>query len=295
MVTGRSTGLSAPIDRPGALSRVDHDPVALIQIGDALGRAAPAPMRIRARDRSRPRHSRRPAASRGVRRSAGRAAERKRMRERERAVEARLECQAHRLHRIDAGLHLLGDADGRPPRVSVWLVKTRPRAISSSRSALKFSMMPLWTTATSPVACGMGVVLGRRAMGGPARMGDAGGAGQRLGRQRRGRDCRACRAARRRSMHAVMIRRDAGQIITAIFEPPQPLAADGGATCSRPMIPMMPHMLAKAPYDQASATRDRRPAPQHPSLGGPKISPACTRGWQQPAGWATLRVQTGRC
>jgi hypothetical protein len=43
--------------------------------------------------------------------------------------------------------------------VSVWLEKTRPRAISSSRSGLKFSMMPLWTRATSLVAWGWALLV----------------------------------------------------------------------------------------------------------------------------------------
>ena len=38
--------------------------------------------------------------------------------------------------------------------VSVSLSNLRPSAISSSRSGLKFSMMPLWTSATGPTMCG---------------------------------------------------------------------------------------------------------------------------------------------
>ena len=38
--------------------------------------------------------------------------------------------------------------------VSVSLLNLRPSAISSSRSGLKFSMMPLWTIATGPTMCG---------------------------------------------------------------------------------------------------------------------------------------------
>ena len=38
--------------------------------------------------------------------------------------------------------------------VSVSVLKTAPFFVSASRSSRKFSMMPLWTTATRSVACG---------------------------------------------------------------------------------------------------------------------------------------------
>ena len=38
--------------------------------------------------------------------------------------------------------------------MSVSLSNSRPSAISSSRSGLKFSMIPLWTSATAPTMCG---------------------------------------------------------------------------------------------------------------------------------------------
>jgi hypothetical protein len=104
--------------------------------------------------------------------------------------------------------------------VSVWLVKTRPRAISSSRSDLKFSMMPLWTKATSPVACGWALssvgapCVAQRVWAMPVWPG-SGFCGENL-RQ-------IVELARRAAAidHAVMIGGDARRIIAAIFEPPQ--------------------------------------------------------------------------
>ena len=46
-------------------------------------------------------------------------------------------------------------------------------ALSSSRSSRKFSMMPLWTTATRPVGVRVGVALGRTAVRRPAGVADA--------------------------------------------------------------------------------------------------------------------------
>ena len=42
-------------------------------------------------------------------------------------------------------------------------------------------MMPLWTRATPPTMCGMGVADGRGAVGRPARMGDSDRPGERMG------------------------------------------------------------------------------------------------------------------
>ena len=59
----------------------------------------------------------------------------------------------------------------------------RRRLSSSSRSSRKFSMMPLWTTATPLGGVRMGVGLGRLAVGRPAGVADADGAGERLSRE----------------------------------------------------------------------------------------------------------------
>ena len=42
--------------------------------------------------------------------------------------------------------------------VSVWVAKLWPCATSSARSARKFSMMPLWTSATPSLTCGWALV-----------------------------------------------------------------------------------------------------------------------------------------
>ena len=76
--------------------------------------------------------------------------------------------------------------------VSVSLSNLRPSAISSSRSGLKFSMMPLWTSAIGADDVRVGVADRRRAVRRPAGVGDA---GARRGADRsaaRARDCRAC-------------------------------------------------------------------------------------------------------
>ncbi len=75
--------------------------------------------------------------------------------------------------------------------LSVSLRNVRPSAISSSRSGLKFSMMPLWTSATGPAMCGWALSDRRRAMRCPARVGDAGIAVQLGSRPVRAPDCRA--------------------------------------------------------------------------------------------------------
>ena len=64
--------------------------------------------------------------------------------------------------------------------VSVSVSNLAPAASSSSRSSRKFSMMPLWTSATLLGRVRVGVALGRRAVGRPARVADADVAGQRL-------------------------------------------------------------------------------------------------------------------
>ena len=66
--------------------------------------------------------------------------------------------------------------------VSVSLLSSTPASSSSVRSAAKFSMMPLCTTATRPVAVAVrvGVAVHRRAVRGPAGVAHARGAGERV-------------------------------------------------------------------------------------------------------------------
>ena len=59
-------------------------------------------------------------------------------------------------------------------------VERRGPSISSSRSGLKFSMMPLWTSATPSTMCGWALHR-RRAVRRPAGVGDADVPGERLG------------------------------------------------------------------------------------------------------------------
>ena len=67
--------------------------------------------------------------------------------------------------------------------VSVSETKSTPSAASLARSSEALSMMPLWTTATLPSAsrCGCAFVVVGGAVGGPAGVGDARGAGEPLG------------------------------------------------------------------------------------------------------------------
>jgi hypothetical protein len=63
--------------------------------------------------------------------------------------------------------------------VSVSVSKRTFLAWSSFFSSRKFSMMPLWTTASFSVACGWALVSFGAAVGRPAGVADADGAGQR--------------------------------------------------------------------------------------------------------------------
>ena len=104
-----------------------------------------------------------------------------------------------------------------------------PAASSSARSSAKFSMMPLCTSATRPVAAEVrvGVDVVRRAVGGPAGVPDA-------GRRRRQRVVRdrllevgelAGPLVARRSCPSVD-QRDPGGVVAAVLQAPQPLDDD---------------------------------------------------------------------
>ena len=101
--------------------------------------------------------------------------------------------------------------------------------------------MPLWTTATPPASCGWALSLGRRAVGRPAGVADAGDAGAAARARAPPRDWRACprrgaaRSGRRpgsrcRRCHS----RDTRDARSA--------SSSRGAAGWRPMMPTMPHM-----------------------------------------------------
>ncbi len=101
--------------------------------------------------------------------------------ERERAAQPR-QRRRHRLGRRAAVLHLVRDEMG--DHLGVGLrAELRALLRSSSRSSRKFSMMPLCTTASAVGGMRMRVALGRPAVGRPARVADADGAGERLVRE----------------------------------------------------------------------------------------------------------------
>ena len=104
----------------------------------------------------------------------------------------------------------------------------------------------------------MGVALGRRAVRRPARVADAGGAGQRRAVQRRGEVAELALGAAALDL-AVDQGGDAGAVIAAIFQPPQRLQDAGGPPACAPMTPTMPHisvvfsLLAAAPQCRRAA------------------------------------------
>ena len=162
----------------------DDDPVAFFEIGDLLGQrrerervGAEIGLALAVAD-----HQRRaePRADQQV----GISAEQRSPARRRRAAAAAPPATAS--SRRNAAPRPARDRpDARRPRCRSRS-RTRGRArCSSSRSGLKFSMMPLWTSATSPVACGWALSVGRRAMRRPAGVGDADRAGQRLARPAR--------------------------------------------------------------------------------------------------------------
>ena len=155
----------------------------------------------------------------------------------------RLTWRRHRLLRRLALLKMLASAGARRPRCRSRSVNLWPALPSSSRSSWKFSMMPLWTTATLSVACGWALSSVGRAVRRPARVADADRARERLLRQQRleivelalgaaaldagRRPWSRCRPNHSRDIPAASARRAAA------------------ARPSRlPMIPMIPHMLA---------------------------------------------------
>ena len=122
-------------------------------------------------------------------------------------------------------------------------------------------MIPLCTSATRPVGAEVrvGVDVVGRAVGGPAGVPDAGrGGGQRLLRERLVEVRRACRRACREAIRAVVHERDAGRVVAAVLQAPQPLDHDA-----------LGLLRADVPDDSAhGATLYRRPAPRPRPLPG---------------------------
>ena len=109
--------------------------------------------------------------------------------------------------------------------VSVWLWKANPSASSSRRRAAWFSITPLWTTATAAAVAaaevGMGVAVGGRAVGGPARVADPARARARA-RARAPPPGRRTRPARFRTYEPAAVEgREPGAVVAAVLQPPQ--------------------------------------------------------------------------
>ena len=185
-----------------------------------MGEAAPAPAR-RSRRRSRRRRSRRRAASRGARRSAGRPRRRRGSRARTRPSSRASVARAASTGAL-AGARARGRRAARRSRCRSRSAKTAPSASSSARSARKFSMMPLWTTATPPAWCGWAL----RSVGWPwvAQRVWPMPAWPRIGSwTSRSESAISLPTARRRREAAVVHRGDAGAVVAAVLEPLQRL------------------------------------------------------------------------
>ena len=226
--------ISAPV-------AAQHRPVALLQIGDGVGERARARWR-RSPDTSRPCRGRWPAGCPGARRSSGRRAPAKMM------ASAKAPCR--RAERAPARprpgpcalSQLVGDEVHDRLGVGVGLEHVALGARAPSCSSRKFSMMPLWTTATRSFMCGWALRSVGRAVRRPARVADAGVALQRL-------------AASRRSFEVLELALGAAALEVAVLD-----GGDAGRSHSRdtraaaarrrgrsrpafcPRMPTMPHM-----------------------------------------------------
>ena len=187
----RQRRLRAPGASTGCALRVEdlhraaghHRPVAVLEIGDACGEGRQR-HRIRAENIS---PSPWPTASGLPRRAAIiRSSSPANSTASANAPSRRLKRRRHRLDGLMPSIEQHGRSDARPPRCRSRVVEAGSRADQLAPSARrKFSMMPLWTTRDALGRVRMGVGLGRRAMRRPARMADAGRAGERLLRSSR--------------------------------------------------------------------------------------------------------------
>ena len=156
--SGRSAGLDdialdrlvVAVEDLDALA-ADHRPIAFVEIGDALGpggdrkRVGPEViLALAVAHRQRRTHARADDEI-GV------------VAEEEGNGEGPLQARQHALRPRPAAMRRASTSRATKwatTSVSVSLSNLRPSAISSSRSGLKFSMMPLWTMATGPTMCG---------------------------------------------------------------------------------------------------------------------------------------------
>ena len=184
-LAARSTG-TLPNRRRRCLVVGQHDPVALLEVGQRVGEGRQR-QRVRAEIHRAGRLAL-PVAD-GERRALARADQQvglpvEQEGQREGALEPR---QADRDGL--AGVRPRSSASvTRCATTSVSVSRREDMALaasSSSRSSRKFSMMPLWTTATLACRVRMGVVLGRAPVRRPARVADADRAAQRLVPQHR--------------------------------------------------------------------------------------------------------------
>ena len=138
-----------------------------------------------------------------------------------------------RAHRVDEArrrrVERLGRRGARRSRCRCRSRSATPSLSSSRRSATWFSMMPLCTTATSPGDVRVRVRLARPAVRRPARVADAGRAGERrlLRAPRRG--SRACRPRARSRRRVAVVDGEPGRVVAAVLELAEPLDEDGRA------------------------------------------------------------------
>ena len=140
--------ISAPVAR-------QDDPVAVLEIGDVVGEGrerqrvgAEIHLAVAVADRER--------RARGGRRSAGRPRPRTGRRARRRRAAAAASRRPPRSGACPRRISLVTSCA--TTSVSVSVSKRTPSASSSAFSSRKFSMMPLWTTASRSVACGWALV-----------------------------------------------------------------------------------------------------------------------------------------
>ena len=267
------------VDRRAA--RAQHRPVALLQVLDAVGQRRQR-QRVGADEHLAARHSRSRAGCRGARQISRSSWPANSMRQARTRLRSRLSAAAGRRHRRRARSAGSGSPVAAPTSVSVSVANWWPRPVSSSRSAWKFSMMPLWTTATPPASCGWALSCGRRAVGRPARVADPGG------RRRAARSTSACSrlpslpSARRRSIRPSHQRRDAGAVVAAVLQPLERIeqqrrgrlpADDADDSTHRPFLPSGISGPRRRARIRARAARDvRLPAARDAEAAGRHVA-----------------------
>ena len=219
-ICGRARPCAPAASRIVGAGAGEHRPVAVVEIGDAVGErrqrqrvGAEIHLAVAVADRQR-----RAAAGADqqvvARPRTGRPARRRR-----RAAAA---SRGHRLDRRRCRRSARRSTRWATTSVSVSVSKTCPSASSSRAQLAEILDDAVVDHRHALGGVRMGVALGRRAVGGPAGVADADGAGERLGVQRASR-LPSLPSARRRAMCPPFQRGDAGRIIAAVFEPLQRL------------------------------------------------------------------------